>query len=70
MVGLTDIKQGVHMLLVVGNIALEQVSVRALRYSVASYSSNAPFSSVMGDGTIDAFEAAVPRNSSSHHIYK
>jgi hypothetical protein len=24
----------------------------------------------MGDGTIDAFEAAVPRNSSSHHIYK
>lgn len=58
------------MILVLGNIALEKVPLRALLCHLASYPSNIPFSCIMGDGKIDAFETAVPRDSSPHHIYK
>ena len=68
--GLRGIKQGAHVILVVGNIALEKAPLRTRRFYLASYSSNIPFSCIMGDGTIDAFEATVPRDSSAHHIYK
>lgn len=68
--GLSRIKQEAYVMLLVGNIALEQVPLRALRFYIASYSSNIPFSCIVGDDTIDAFQAAVPRDSSPHHIYK
>jgi len=58
------------MILVVGKIALEKVPLRVRRCYLARYSSNIPFSCIMKDGTIDGFEAAVPRDSSPHHICK
>jgi len=68
-VGLRVIKQGAHVILVVGNIALEKVPLRPLRYYLALYPSNIPFLCIMGDGTIDGLDAAVPRDSSPHHIH-
>jgi hypothetical protein len=66
MVELKGIKQGAHMIFVVGNIALE----RSSSPPTASYHSNVPFSCIMEDGRIDALEAAVPTDSSPHHRYK
>jgi hypothetical protein len=70
MVGLSGIKQGARVILVIGNNALEKVPLRRLYCYIAGHPSNIPFLCIMGDGTIDGLEAAVPRDSSPHYIYK